>query len=109
VKRLKPDPEGILLAVKQLGGNSFFMVGDLALDILAAKSANGRAILLRRPDQSGFQDLFKSLPAEVVEKAQGFLDEKDNLRADYIIPRLTEVPAIVQREKNKTQTSAHAC
>jgi beta-phosphoglucomutase-like phosphatase (HAD superfamily) len=30
VKRLKPDPEGILLAVKQLGGNKFFMVGDLA-------------------------------------------------------------------------------
>jgi HAD superfamily hydrolase (TIGR01549 family) len=45
VRRLKPDSEGILLAVKQLGGNEFFMVGDLALDVLAAKTAKALAIL----------------------------------------------------------------
>jgi len=82
VKRLKTDPEGILLAVKQLGGNKFFMVGDLAVDVLAAKTAKALAILVRRPGKSDSQDLFKSLPSEVLEKAQSLLDGKSDLSPD---------------------------
>jgi len=97
VKRLKPDPEGILLAVKQLGGNKFFMVGDLVVDVLAAKTAKALAILVRRPGKSDSQDLFKSLPSEVLEKAQSLLDRKGDLRPDYVIQSLDELPAIVHR------------
>jgi len=97
VKRLKPDPEGILLAVKQLGGNKFFMVGDLAVDVLAAKTAKALAILVRRPGKSDSQDLFKSLPSEVLEKAQSLLDGKSDLSPDYVIQSLDELPAIVHR------------
>ena len=97
VKRLKPDPEGILLAVKQLGGNKFFMVGDLVVDVLAAKTAKALAILVRRPGKSDSQDLFKSLPSEVLEKAQSLLDGKSDLSPDYVIQSLDELPAIVHR------------
>lgn len=97
VKRLKPDPEGILLAVKQLGGNKFFMVGDLAVDVLAAKTAKALAILVRIPGKSDSQDLFKSLPSEVLEKAQSLLDGKSDLSPDYVIQSLDELPAIVHK------------
>lgn len=97
VKRLKPDPEGILLAVKQLGGNKFFMVGDLAVDVLAAKTAKALAILVRRPGKSDSQDLFKSLPSEALEKAQSLLDGKNDLDPDYVIQSLDELPEIVHR------------
>ncbi len=97
VKRLKPDPEGILLAVKQLGGNKFFMVGDLAVDVLAAKTAKALAILVRRPGKSDSQDLFKSLPSEVMDKAQSLLNGKSDLSPDYVIQSLDELPAIVHR------------
>jgi HAD superfamily hydrolase (TIGR01549 family) len=95
VRRLKPDPEGILLALKQLGANNFFMVGDLVLDILAARGANGLTILLRRPEQSDSQDLFRSLPTKVLEKTQSFREQKNGLRADYVIQSLEEIPAII--------------
>jgi HAD superfamily hydrolase (TIGR01549 family) len=97
VKRLKPDPEGILLAVKQLGGNKFFMVGDLAVDVLAAKTARALAILVRRRGKSDSQDLFKGLPYEVLEKARSALDGKSDLSPDYVIQSLDELPAIVHR------------
>jgi HAD superfamily hydrolase (TIGR01549 family) len=97
VKRLKPDPEGILLAVKQLGGNKFFMVGDLAVDVLAAKTARALAILVRRRGKSDSQGLFKSLPYEVLEKARSALDGKSDLSPDYVIQSLDELRAIVHR------------
>ena len=51
VARLKPNPEGILHAVKKLGARRFFMVGDLSLDAQAAKSAKGTSIIIKRnPD-----------------------------------------------------------
>jgi len=52
VARLKPDPEGILNAVKKLGARRFFMVGDLSLDAEAARSAKGTSIIIKRnPDE----------------------------------------------------------
>jgi HAD superfamily hydrolase (TIGR01549 family) len=100
VKKLKPDPEGILLAVKKLGATSCFMVGDLVLDILAAKGAKVKAIIVRRnPEQLDPQDLLKSLPAELLEQGKRLLEDGEDLQADYVVQSLSEVPAIVQREK----------
>jgi len=77
VKKLKPDPEGILLAVNKLGAKSFFMVGDLVHDVSAAKSAKGTSILVKRN-----------------------LEETD-CEADYVVQSLSEVLKIVQVEKRK--------
>ena len=100
VKKLKPDPEGILLAVKKLGATNCFMVGDLVLDILAAKGARVKAIIVRRnPEQPDPQDLLKSLPAELLEQAKRLLEDGKDFQADYVAQSLSEVPAIVQRGK----------
>jgi phosphoglycolate phosphatase-like HAD superfamily hydrolase len=42
VKKLKPDPEGLRLAVRKLGARDFIMIGDLPLDISASKEAKGK-------------------------------------------------------------------
>jgi phosphoglycolate phosphatase len=100
VKRLKPDSEGILLAVKKLGATNCFMVGDLVLDILAAKGARVKAIIVRRnPEQPDPQDLLKSLPSELLEQAKRLLEDGEDFQADYVVQSLSEVPAIVQRGK----------
>jgi len=102
VKKLKPDPEGILLAVKELGVKRFFMIGDLVLDIVAAKSAEGNVILVKRyPEQSDSQDLFKRLPAEILEKAKKSFG-RGNLQPDYVVQSLSEVPMIVSTETRRT-------
>lgn len=99
MRRLKPRPEGILLAVQKLGVRRFFMVGDLALDILAAKRAKGTAIVIRRDlEQSDSQDLLKSLPEEVLKEAKRAIEKRGNLQADYVIQSLAEIPAIIQSE-----------
>ncbi len=77
VKKLKPDPEGILLALKKLDVKSFFMVGDLVHDVLAAKSAKGTSILVKRS-----------------------LEETD-CEADFIVQSLGEILMIIQAEKRK--------
>jgi HAD superfamily hydrolase (TIGR01549 family) len=103
VKRLKPDPEGILLAAKELGAKHFFMVGDLALDIVAAKSAEGTAILVDRyPEHSDSQYLLKGLPPEILAIAKKCADKNGFLRADYVVKSLLEVPRIVKGEMRKT-------
>jgi HAD superfamily hydrolase (TIGR01549 family) len=97
VKKLKPDPEGILLTVKKLRVTRFVMVGDLILDIVATKSAKGIAILVKRDlKQSNSQDTFKSLPAEVLREVKKTIDAKAYIRADYVVQSLAEVPNIVQ-------------
>jgi HAD superfamily hydrolase (TIGR01549 family) len=103
VKRLKPDPEGILLAVKKLGVTYFFMVGDLMLDLLATKEAKGVAIIVvREPEKSDFQDLSKGLPTVVLKEARRTFEERRDLKAaDYVIQSLTEVPEIVKAEKGR--------
>jgi HAD superfamily hydrolase (TIGR01549 family) len=79
MNRLKPDPEGALLAAKELGARRFFMVGDLVHDALAAKNANGISIILRR-----------NIEVEV------------NFHADYFVQSLSEVPIIIQASIAKT-------
>jgi len=100
VARLKPDPEGVLLAVKKLGANRFLMVGDLIFDILAAKRANGLAIMvMREPEKSDFQSLSKSLPAESSKNAQRTVEQKGGLHPDFIVESLIEVPRILRDEE----------
>jgi len=73
VRRLKPDPEGIMLALEKLNGHSFFFIGDLVHDSLAAKKAGGVSIIVRRNPL----------------KTLGF-------EADHIVSSLEEVPDIVR-------------
>jgi len=73
VRRLKPDPEGIMLALRKLDGHSFFFIGDLVHDSLAAKKAGGVSIIVRRNPL----------------KTLGF-------EADHIVSSLEEVPDIVR-------------
>jgi len=73
VRRLKPDPEGIILALKKLNGHSFFFVGDLVHDSFAAKRAGGVPIIVRRNPL----------------KALGF-------EANHVVSSLEEVPNIVR-------------
>lgn len=100
VKKLKPDPEGVLLAVKKLGATNCFMVGDLVLDALAAKGAKVKAIIVRRkPEQADSQDFLRSLPAELLEQAKRLLADGEDFQPDYVAQSLSEVVTIVQREK----------
>jgi phosphoglycolate phosphatase len=102
VTRLKPDPEGILLAAEKLGASHFLMVGDLVLDLLAAKNAKGVAVIIvRDPKKSDFQDLLRSLPAEALKGAKRTFEESGHLQPEYIIQSLTEVLAIVLLEERK--------
>jgi HAD superfamily hydrolase (TIGR01549 family) len=78
VRKLKPDPEGVLLAVKTLGVKHFFMVGDLVFDVLATKRANGVSIFIKGSSQ-----------------------EKADTSADYVVQSLSEIPTIVQKEMEK--------
>ena len=79
VKRLKPESEGILVALKKLDANNFFMVGDLVHDALAAKSADGKSIIVKRNSS-----------------------ERLDFEADYVVESLNEVPVIVQMEMRIT-------
>jgi len=74
VKKLKPDPEGILLALKRLEARDFFFVGDLVYDSEAAEKAGGKSIIVNR----------------VPSMKLGF-------PADYIVNSLTEIPRIIQQ------------
>ncbi len=104
VSKLKPDPEGILLAIRKLSARSFFMVGDLILDVLAAKNAKGTAIIVKREmGKAEQQDLTKSLPADLLEGIKKIQKERANLQADYIVKSLSEIPEIVQAEMRKSQ------
>ena len=78
VKKLKPDPEGIILALKKLGVKTFFMIGDLDHDVSAAKSAKGTSILVKRNP-----------------------NEKTDFEADYVVHSLSEILKIIQEEKRK--------
>lgn len=79
MKKLKPDPEGILLAVNKLGATNFFMVGDHVRDALAAKGANGKSITVKRS-----------------------FEEKIDFQTDYVVQSLSEIPKIVEGEKEET-------
>jgi HAD superfamily hydrolase (TIGR01549 family) len=94
VRRMKPDPEGILLALERLGASRFFMVGDLMFDVIAAKSADGIAILVNRPEQTNTQHLYKGLSAEIERTMR--INRKSDLQPDYVVKSLIEVPEIIR-------------
>ncbi|UCD95991.1 MAG: HAD family hydrolase [Candidatus Bathyarchaeota archaeon] len=94
VRRMKPDPEGVLLALERLGARRFFMVGDLMFDVIAAKSADGVAILVIRPEQTNSQHLYKGLSAEVERTMR--INRKSDLQPDYVVKSLVDVPEIIQ-------------
>ena len=96
-RKLKPDPEGVLLALKRLHVKTFFLVGDLIYDVIAARRANGVSILVRRPEQSDSQDQFVALPAEFQEIAKGIPREKLSFEPDYVVQSLEEIPAIIRK------------
>ena len=73
VKRLKPDPEGILIAIERLKAKDFYFVGDLIHDSQAAKKAGGRSIIVNR-------SYLKVLEFD----------------ADYVVKSLMEIPYIIQ-------------
>jgi HAD superfamily hydrolase (TIGR01549 family) len=79
VTRLKPDPEGILLAAWELQSKCIFMVGDLAIDVQAAKAAHATCIIVRRSHSDAL-----------------------NLNPDYYVDSLSEVPVIVGKHLGAT-------
>ena len=72
VKKLKPDPEGILLALKKLDAQDFYFVGDLVHDSKAAEKAKGTSIIVNRNPK-----------------------RKLDFHADYVIRSLIEIPSLI--------------
>jgi len=101
VSKLKPHPEGVLLAIRKLSVGRFLVVGDLVLDVLAAKDADGVAIIVARDlEKSDSQDLFRSLP-EILKENKRARGEGGAFQADYVIKSLREVPVIFRAEERK--------
>lgn len=71
VKKLKPDPECIILALKRLNEQDFFLVGDLGYDSRAAEKAGGISIIVNR------------CPSKKLE-----------FHADYVVKSLIEIPCL---------------
>jgi len=76
VAKLKPEPEGVLLALKRLGKKRFFLVGDLEHDSIAAEKAGGLSIIVNRDSSKVLQ-----------------------FHADFVVKSLSEVPTIVCSKK----------
>ncbi len=78
VKKLKPDPEGILLALKRLNTRDFVLIGDLIHDSKATEKAGGMSIIVNRN------------PSKKLE-----------FHANYVISSLIEIPDLIQHLTNK--------
>jgi len=76
VEKLKPDPEGVLFALRRLRETRFFLVGDLEHDAIAAEKAGGLSIIVNRDSSKVPQ-----------------------FHADFVVKSLSEVPAIVCSKK----------
>jgi len=85
VAKLKPDPEGILLAAEELNATRVFMVGDLRIDLEAARAAHAVCILVKRSHGDGL-----------------------NLNPDYYVDSLAEVPSIVQAATRGPPDAKHS-
>ena len=72
VKRLKPDPEGILLALNRLDASDFVFVGDLIHDSRAAAKAGGLSIIVNRNPSNRLR-----------------------FHANYVVRSLMEVPGLI--------------
>ena len=78
------------------------MVGDLILDVLAAKGAGGVAIMIEGTvEKSNFNDALKSLPEQVLSEIRARIGSEANLQPDHIIHSLSEIPPIIQSERQK--------
>jgi len=73
VKKFKPEPEGIQLALKKLGERDFVLVGDLIYDASAAETAGGLSIKVNR-----------NPPREL------------DFHADYTVQSLEEIVSIIE-------------
>jgi len=82
IKRLKPDPEGILLALKRLEAAEFVFVGDLIHDSRAAERAGGISIIVNRHHS-----------------------KRLDFHADYVVKSLTEIPDLVEHLKGNGEQS----
>lgn len=76
VSRLKPDPEGVKLALDKLNTDDFFFIGDLIYDFEATVKLGGVSIIVNR------------------KKSQLLVDPK------YEINTLSEIPAILEKHLN---------
>ncbi|UCE43788.1 MAG: HAD family hydrolase [Candidatus Bathyarchaeota archaeon] len=72
MKRLKPDPGGIILALKRLNAQDFVFVGDLVHDSRAAENAAGVSIIVKRPPS-----------------------KKLTFQANYFVRSLQEIPDLI--------------
>jgi phosphoglycolate phosphatase len=77
VQKLKPDPEGILLALQRLKEHDFFFVGDLVHDSIAAKNAEGTSITVNRDPRKPLQ-----------------------FSTDHEVQSLSEIPTLIHALKN---------
>lgn len=72
VKKLKPHPEGIRIALERLNQSDFLFVGNSSYDAIAAKEAGGRVIIVKRE----LTKVLKFCP-------------------DFIVASLSEIPQLV--------------
>ena len=74
---MKPNPQGILLALKRLNAMYFVFIGNHINDSKAAERAGGKSIIVNRNPS----------------KKLGFY-------ADYVVGSLMEVPRLIQHINN---------
>jgi HAD superfamily hydrolase (TIGR01549 family) len=78
IKKLKPEPEGIQLALRRLNAKDFFFVGDSVHDIEATEKAGGISIMVNR------------CPSKMLK-----------LNPNYVIDSLLEVPKLILDLRDK--------
>ena len=80
MKKLKPDPEGILLALRRLSAERFIFVGDLVHDSRAARRAGGISITIDRNPSN-----------------------RPEYHSDHVVTSLTQIPALLQDLADNTE------
>lgn len=78
VAQVKPDPQGVFLAIEQLQERNAFFVGDMPIDTEAARRAGIKSILIKRSWPLG---LFSF-----------------EFPADYTVESLSEIPKILEEK-----------
>ena len=73
MEKLKPDPEGLLIASRRMKAQDFLFVGDLIHDSHAAKRAGGISIMIERKSS-----------------------RRTQFDADHIVQSLTEIPTLIR-------------
>lgn len=73
VEKTKPDPEGILKAMKQLHVNDAIMIGDNVSDIQAGKNAGIRTVAVKWASK-GYHDMEKLKPDLLIDRMSDILE-----------------------------------